>query len=107
MILVNGRKIGTTTDGYLTNLEDWSEEVAVYLSERDNVTLTDSHWEVIKLVRRYFQEHGITPNLRTLQKLLKEQFGDEKPDRLSLFAYGDAAKQAARYAGTPKPTGCV
>lgn len=107
MILVNSKKISTTTDGYLTNLEDWSEEVAIYLSERDNVRLTDSHWEVINLVRRYFQEHGITPNLRTLQKLLKEQCGDEKAERLDLFTYGDAAKQAARYAGTPKPTGCI
>lgn len=107
MILVNGRKITTTTDGYLTNLDDWSEEVAVYLSERDNVALTDMHWQVIKLVRHYFQEHGITPNLRTLQKLLKEEFGDDKSHMLDLFAYGDGAKQAARYAGTPKPTGCI
>jgi tRNA 2-thiouridine synthesizing protein E len=107
MILVNGRKIRTTTDGYLTSLEDWSEQVAIYLSERDNVTLTDRHWQVINLVRGYYQEHGITPNLRTLQKLLKEQFGDEKLAMLDLFAYGDAAKQAARYAGTPKPTGCI
>jgi tRNA 2-thiouridine synthesizing protein E len=107
MILVNGRKIGTTTDGYLANLEDWSEEVAIYLSERDNVTLTAGHWEVINLIRRYFQEYDITPNLRTLQKLLKEQLGEEKMNMLDLFDYGDAAKQAARYAGTPKPTGCI
>jgi tRNA 2-thiouridine synthesizing protein E len=107
MILLNGRKIRTTTDGYLANLEDWSEDVAIYLSERDNVTLTASHWEVIKLVRRYFQEYGIPPNLRTLQKLLKEQLGEEKMNMLDLFDYGDAAKQAARYAGTPKPTGCI
>jgi len=107
MILVNGRKISTTTDGYLKDLEDWSDEVAIYLSERDNVTLTDSHWQVINLVRRYFQEHGITPNLRTLQRLLRDQFGDKERDMLGLFDYGDAAKQAARYAGTPKPTGCV
>lgn len=107
MFLVNGRKIDTTTDGYLRNLEDWSEEVAVYLSERDNVTLTDRHWLVIRLVRRYFQDYGVTPNLRTLQKLLKDQEGEEPSKMLALFDYGDAAKQAARYAGTPKPTGCL
>ena len=107
MILVNGKKIVTTTDGYLKNLEDWSEDVAVYFSERDNVILTERHWRVINLVRRYYDEFGITPNLRTLQKLLREQFGDEQADMLNLFEYGDAAKQAARYAGTPKPTGCI
>ncbi|HTY03657.1 MAG TPA: TusE/DsrC/DsvC family sulfur relay protein [Rhodocyclaceae bacterium] len=107
MILVNGRKIDTTTDGYLARLEDWSEEVAVYLSERDNVLLTDGHWRVINVVRQYFKRYGITPNLRTLQKLLREEFGEEQAHMLELFDYGDAAKQAARYAGTPKPTGCI
>lgn len=107
MILVNGRKIDTTTEGYLKNPEDWSEEVAVYLSERDNVTLTQAHWEVITLIRDYYLQHGITPNLRTLKKLLKEQFGEEELPVLNLFHYGDAAKQAARYAGTPRPTGCI
>ncbi len=107
MILVNGRKIDTSTEGYLLNLEDWSEEVAIYLSERDNVRLTEGHWEIINFMRRYFQEYGIAPNLRTLQKLIKEEYGEEKLRVLDLFPYGDAAKQAARYAGMPKPTGCI
>jgi tRNA 2-thiouridine synthesizing protein E len=107
MILVNGRKIDTTTEGYLSNIEDWSEEVANYLSERDNVSLTEAHWQVIRLIRRYYLEFGIPPNLRTLQKLVREEYGEEKQQWLDLFDYGDAAKQAARYAGTPKPTGCI
>jgi TusE/DsrC/DsvC family sulfur relay protein len=108
MILVNGKKIDTSTEGYLLNLQDWSEEVAVYLSERDNLKLTDGHWQIIRFMRRYFQEYGIAPNLRTLQKLLKQEFGEEKKTEIvDLFPYGDAAKQAARYAGVPKPTGCV
>ena len=107
MILVNGKKIDTTTEGYLAHPEDWSEEVAIYLSERDNVKLTASHWEVINVVRQYFKEYGITPNLRTLQKLLKDQFGEQEVQVLDKFDYADAAKQAARYAGTPRPTGCI
>lgn len=107
MILVNGRKIETSTDGYLMNSEDWSEAVARYLSERDNLKLTDDHWQVIGFMRQYFQEYGITPNQRTLQKLLKEQFGNQPVDIRALFPHGDAAKRAARYAGTPKPTGCI
>lgn len=106
MIFVNGRKIDTNTEGYLANADDWSEEVAIYLSERDNLKLTDTHWEIIRFIRRYFKTHGITPNQRVLQKLLNEEFGEEKADIASLFHY-DPAKQAARYAGTPKPTGCI
>jgi tRNA 2-thiouridine synthesizing protein E len=106
MIRVGEKIIDTSTEGYLMRPEDWSEEVALYLSERDNLKLTNRHWGIINFMRRYFQDYGISPNLRTLQKLLKEEFGDEKADLQGLFP-GDAAKQAARYAGVPKPTGCI
>lgn len=107
MIVVNGRKIETSTEGYLVNAEDWSEDIAAYLSERDNLTLTARHWELIGFMRRYYFEHGIAPNQRTLQKRLKDELGEEKLDILALFPNGDAAKRTARYAGMPKPTGCI
>jgi TusE/DsrC/DsvC family sulfur relay protein len=109
MITINGKEIGTDAEGYLADLDDWSEEVAVFLSERDNLPLTEHHWEIIEFIRRYYQEYRTAPNLRVLQKLLKEEFSEEKADKkylFDLFPYGPA-KQAARYAGMPKPTGCV
>jgi sulfur relay (sulfurtransferase) DsrC/TusE family protein len=39
--------------------------------------------------------------------LLKDQFGEQEVQVLEKFDYADAAKQAARYAGTPRPTGCI
>ncbi len=109
MIVINGKEIGTDAEGYLADLDDWSEDLAIFLSERDDLHLTESHWEIINFIRRYYQENRTAPNLRILQKLLKEEFGDEKADKkylFDLFPYGPA-KQAARYAGMPKPTGCV
>jgi tRNA 2-thiouridine synthesizing protein E len=109
MIVINGKEIGTDPEGYLANLEDWSEEIANFLSEQDNLHLTDSHWEIINFMRNYYQENGTAPNLRILQKLLKTELGEDKSDKkylFDLFPYGPA-KQAARYAGMPKPTGCV
>lgn len=109
MIVINGKEIGTDAEGYLANLEDWSEEIAQYLSEQDKLELTERHWEIINFMRGYYAENGTAPNLRILQKLLKEELGEEKSDKkylFDLFPYGPA-KQAARYAGMPKPTGCV
>jgi TusE/DsrC/DsvC family sulfur relay protein len=57
----------------------------------------------------FFSQNGTAPNLRFLQKGLKEEFGaewGEKKFLFDLFPFGPA-KQAGRYAGTPKPTGCV
>jgi tRNA 2-thiouridine synthesizing protein E len=49
------------------------------------------------------------PDLRFLQKGLKEEVGPEWGEKKflsDLFPFGPA-KQAGRYAGIPKPTGCV
>lgn len=109
MIVINGKEIATDAEGYLANLDDWSEEVASYLSEQDRLHLDAPHWEIINFMRNYYAENGTAPNLRVLQKLLKEELGEEKAEKkylFDLFPYGPA-KQAARYAGMPKPTGCV
>jgi len=87
---INGKIVETDPEGYLVNLEDWSEELAVELAKEDKLELGEDHWKV-------------------LQKGLKEEFGDEWGDKkflFELFPFGPA-KQAGRYAGTPKPTGCV
>lgn len=109
MIEVNGKQIETDAEGFLANLEDWSAEVAAALSLQDQLDLGDKHWLVINWIRSYYEENGTAPNLRAMTKSiggdLGEEFG-EKKYLFDLFPYGPA-KQAARYAGMPKPTGCV
>lgn len=109
MIVIDGKEVPTDAEGYLANLEDWSETLAQTLSERDHLALSEAHWEIIHFMRGYYQENGVAPNLRILQKLLKTELGEDKAEKkylFDLFPYGPA-KQAARYAGMPKPTGCV
>jgi tRNA 2-thiouridine synthesizing protein E len=109
MIVINGREIQTDAEGYLASLEDWSEDVARYLADKDKLALTEEHWKILHVIRDYYAEYGTAPNLRILQKVLKEQAGDAAADKkhlFTLFPYGPA-KQGARYAGMPKPTGCV
>ena len=73
---------------------------------------------VVKRARRDFRESpaqgpgrilgrrgGLEDALLRTEQPLGEQFGDKKY-LFDLFPYGPA-KQAARYAGMPKPTGCV
>ena len=106
---INGREIPTDAEGYLANLDDWNEEIAGYLSKQDHLELTEEHWRVLNWIRNYYMENGTAPNLRVMQKLLKDELGEEYGDKkhlFELFPYGPA-KQAARYAGMPKPTGCV
>lgn len=109
MIHVNGRQIATDAEGYLANLDDWSKDVAEYLSRQDSLELTERHWRLLNWIRNYYQENGTAPNLRVMTKTIGGDLGVEWADKkflFDLFPYGPA-KQAARYAGMPKPTGCV
>ncbi len=106
---INGREIATDPEGYLAILDEWSEDVAEALAAQDQLALTEKHWKVLRWIRDYYQENGIAPNLRIMQKVIGNDLGDEYADKkylFDLFPYGPA-KQGARYAGMPKPTGCV
>jgi len=106
---INGKTVETDAEGYLVNLDEWSEELATTLAKTDDLELQEDHWKIINYMRNVFSDTGTAPNLRFLMKGLKEEFGTEWGDKkflFELFPFGPA-KQAGRYAGTPKPTGCV
>jgi dissimilatory sulfite reductase related protein len=108
-IEVNGKTVETDEEGYLVNLADWTEECAVELSKQDELELTENHWEVINFLREYYDEYQIAPAVRVLTKAIGKKLGPEKGNSkylYELFPYGPA-KQACRFAGLPKPTGCV
>lgn len=45
-IEVNGKTVETDEQGYLVNLDDWSEDLAVRLAEKDSLALEQSHWPI-------------------------------------------------------------
>jgi dissimilatory sulfite reductase related protein len=108
-IEVNGQTIDTDEEGYLVNLSDWSKEAAVVLADQDSLELTEAHWEVIEFLREYYDEYQIAPAVRVLTKSIGKKLGKEKGNSkylYELFPYGPG-KQACRFAGLPKPTGCI
>ena len=101
--------IETDPEGYLRDRGDWSRELAEHMAHADDIALTDAHWEVIDFLQDYYTQYEIAPAIRILTKQIGKRFGTEKGnsrDLYELFPRGPA-KQACRYAGLPKPTGCV
>lgn len=99
----------TDHEGYLINRQDWSRELAIELACADGIDLHDAHWEVILFLQEYYDNYEIAPAIRILTKQIGKRFGKEKGNSkylYELFPRGPA-KQACRYAGLPKPTGCV
>ncbi len=108
-IEVNGKSFETDEEGYLANINDWEPGVAEVMSKEDDLDLTDEHWDIINYLREYYEEYQIAPAVRVLTKAVGKKFGKDKGNSkylYGLFPYGPA-KQACRYAGLPKPTGCV
>ncbi|MBN8486231.1 MAG: TusE/DsrC/DsvC family sulfur relay protein [Burkholderiales bacterium] len=108
-IEVNGNTYETDEEGYLVNLADWNEDIALELAKAESVEMTPSHWEVVNFLRGYYDEFQIAPAVRVLTKAIGKQLGPEKGNSkylYELFPYGPA-KQACKIAGLPKPTGCV
>ncbi len=109
-IEVNGAVYETDDDGYLINLDDWSEDVAKKLAEAEEIEMAEDHWGVVNFLREYYEDYQIAPAVKVLTKAIaKEQGMDKKA--ASEFLYGlfpsGPALQACKIAGLPKPTGCV
>lgn len=106
---IDDRVLETDEEGYLQNLSDWSTLVATRMAQKDGIELNENHWEVITFLREYYDEYKIAPAIRILTKAMAKKLGREKGNTrylYKLFPEGPA-KQACRYAGLPKPTGCV
>lgn len=105
----NGKTYETDDDGYLVNLDDWSQDVAGYIAQLEGVDMTEAHWEVVNFLRDYYREYNIAPMIKILIKEMKKMFGPEKGNNKYLYDLypGGPALQACKIAGLPKPTGCV
>ena len=108
-IEVNGKTFETDEEGYLANINEWEEGVAGVMAAQDDLELTDEHWEIIRFLREYYEEYQIAPAVGVLTKAVAKNLRKDKRNSkylYTLFPYGPG-KQACRYAGLPKPTGCV
>ncbi|MCK5895659.1 MAG: TusE/DsrC/DsvC family sulfur relay protein [Cocleimonas sp.] len=106
---INGQTIELDEEGYLIDLSSWTKEIATELAKLEDVDLTEEHWNIIDFLREYYEEYQIAPAVRVLTKAVKKRLGKDKGNSkylYSLFPYGPG-KQACKYAGLPKPTGCV
>ncbi|NWB51007.1 TusE/DsrC/DsvC family sulfur relay protein [Pseudomonas gingeri] len=108
-LTVNGQAIALDKDGYLVELNDWSQEVAAALATREELELSPEHWEILELLRGFYREFDLSPATRPLIKYTALKLGTDKGNSLHLnrLFKGTPAKLAAKLAGLPKPTNCL
>ena len=108
-LTINGIAIATDKEGYLSNLSDWSTEIATAIATQEDISLTDAHWEIITLLRRFYQEYEMAPAMRVLVKYTATHLGADKGRSIYLMQLfpPSPAKVAAKIAGLPRPTNCL
>ena len=102
VIEIAGSNVTVNDEGFLTEYDQWTDEIAEVLAKQIEIDLTDEHWKVIRFLRDDFKTEGETATSRRVQQVcgvsVKEQFAlfPKKPQ-----------KKMAYIAGLPKPKGCV
>jgi tRNA 2-thiouridine synthesizing protein E len=96
-------------EGFLRNLQDWNPQVAEQIASAEGIELTPAHWEILELLRSYYQRFEASPAMRALVKYAGQELGPDKGRSiylLSLFP-GSPAKLGCKIAGLPKPDNCL
>lgn len=90
-------------EGYLVEPGDWNEELAQEFARQENIRLTDDHWDVVRFMREFYEEHQVAPDARYTIKHLSSRLGKDARNKLfELFPYG-YVKQACKISGMKRP----
>lgn len=90
-------------EGYLVEPGEWNEGVAEALAGEIGLTFEDDHWDVIRFMRRYYEEHQIAADARFVIRHLEHRYPGVGRKRLfELFPYGYVI-QACKVAGMKRP----
>jgi tRNA 2-thiouridine synthesizing protein E len=100
--LIGPTQVHVDAEGFLTDYDEWDEQLGVELARQIGIAMTPAHWSAIRFLRADYLDQGETATLRRVSTLagipIKELFQlfPKKP-----------AKKMAYIAGLPKPRGCV
>ena len=102
VIEISGKPVHVNDEGFLTEYDEWDENIARTLAQQIGIDMTDQHWKVVHFLRDDFKAQGETATTRRINTVggipVKEQFAlfPKKPGRKMSYI-----------AGLPKPHGCV
>jgi tRNA 2-thiouridine synthesizing protein E len=94
---IAGREVHVDDEGFMTEYDEWNEELAKQLATNIGIELSDDHWKAIRFLRDDYASQGETATLRRVSTM----GGVSTKDLFALFPKKPAKKMAY------KPAGCV
>jgi len=93
--------VEVNAEGYFKNMNDWTPDLACEMAAKENIQLTDKHFEVLNWLRAK-QTEGVALSIRKIGNSgivdIKQFYG--------LFP-GGPLKISSKIAGIPKPVSCI
>lgn len=93
-----GQRISLDDEGYLLNFDDWNEDVACALAEKEGIEeLTKEKLDILKFIREYYRKYNFFPILNAICKNVHQ------PKNCVTEQFMDPIV-AWKLAGLPKPS---
>lgn len=105
---IENKNIKLDKNGYLKNISDWNQSIAVFLAKSENIFLTEDHWKIINFIRYLYFNFNFLPKTRMLIAAISKQYGKKIGNSVylySLFPKG-LQSQAIKIAGLPNLNNC-
>lgn len=99
---MNLAEIKVDGEGFLVNRDDWNEDIARELAQRDGMEIDDKIMHYIREARAMYDNDGVVPPIRIFAKAQ----GVTTKELYDVFKKGPM-KLICKWGGLPKPTGCV
>ncbi|PIE43074.1 MAG: sulfurtransferase TusE [Gammaproteobacteria bacterium] len=96
-------------EGFVIDYQNWNPSLANTIAAEEGIRLEAAHWQIISLVRKFYEEFELSPVNRALINYIKTELGEEKGNSIYLMTLfpGSPAKLCAKIAGLPKPANCL
>ena len=100
--MIADHEVHVDDEGFMTEYDEWTEELGKQLATNIGIEMTDRHWDAIRFLRDDFKTEHETATLRRVSSV----GGIPTKELFQLFPK-KPAKKMAYIAGLPKPVGCV
>ena len=96
--------VNRTENGYLVDVNDWTEEIALELFAEEGIEPTERHWDIIRYVREQALG-GDEPNERGIMKAMGKLWGEKVSSKLMYEMFPlMPSKQGLKIGGCPQST---
>lgn len=105
---VGDREIRTDQEGYLQDMDQWSEDFVRAAAAEERLELTAAHWQVIEFIREHYADHQVQATVRDMIRHFGALWGEERGGNRglhALFPNGGPQKQGNRLAGIRRTKG--